>query len=85
MLYDRPPFYAISHILIGLIAVWFPFIGIVGILYQLTQYAFNVRTFPRELRIEKGNSWQHTGLKLFEMAVGYSIGLILVILYNNSI
>jgi hypothetical protein len=83
MLYERPRFYAISHILIGLIAVWFPIVGGIGVLYQLAQYAFNVRTFPRELRIEKGNSWQHTSLKLFEMAIGFAIGSLLSILYNN--
>ena len=80
MLYERPPIYAISHILIGFIAVWFPIIGIIGLIYQLAQYILDIRTFPRELKIEKGNSWQHTSLKLAEMGIGYMIGYIITII-----
>jgi hypothetical protein len=76
-LYDRPPHYAISHILFGFAAVWFPIIGILAVAYQLLQYVFNVRTFPVEWRIEKGNSVAHTGLKLAEMALGYTFGSII--------
>jgi hypothetical protein len=61
--------------LFGFAAVWYPIIGILAITYQLLQFAFNVRTFPVEGRIEKGNSVAHTGLKLAEMALGYSLGL----------
>lgn len=75
MLYDRPGFYAITHIVIGFIAVWYPIVGILGITYQLMQFFLNIRTFPREFMIKKGNSWQHTSLKLAEMALGYIIGL----------
>ncbi len=73
-LYKRPRYYAASHLLFGFLAVWYPSIGIFAILYQLTQLIFNVRTFPLEGRIELGNSWQHTGLKLFEMMIGYLAG-----------
>lgn len=73
-LYERPPHYAISHIFFGFAAVWFPIIGILAVSYQLAQFTFNVRTFPVEWRIEKGNSIAHTGLKLVEMALGYALG-----------
>jgi hypothetical protein len=73
-LYERPPHYALSHILFGFVAVWFPSIGILAVTYQLLQFALNVRTFPVEGRIEKGNSVAHTGLKLAEMAAGYALG-----------
>ena len=76
MLYERPTFYAITHILIGFIAVWYPIVGILGVGYQLMQYVLNIRTFPREFQIKKGNSWQHTSLKLAEMALGYGLGLL---------
>ncbi len=75
MLYDRPFYYAISHIVIGLIAAWYPLVGVIGVLYQLFQYIFNIRTFPFELRYEHGNSFQHTGLKVLEMIFGYVVGL----------
>jgi hypothetical protein len=77
-LYERPRYYAASHILFGFLAVWFPLVGILAVLYQLGQFAFHVRVFPVEGRIEPGNSIEHTGLKLFEMAVGYSIGLLIL-------
>ena len=76
-LYERPPHYALSHILFGFAAVWFPIIGILAVVYQLAQFAFNVRTFPVEWRIEKGNSVAHTGLKLAEMTLGYALGFLL--------
>ena len=76
-LYERPPYYAASHILFGLVAVWIPLIGILAVAYQLLQFIFNVRTFPVEGRIEKGNSIEHTSLKLVEMGIGYIIGILI--------
>ena len=75
-LYERPRYYAASHLLFGFSAVWYPLVGILAVLYQIGQFAFNVRVFPIEGRIEPGNSWEHTGLKLFEMAVGYLAGVL---------
>jgi hypothetical protein len=74
MLYERPYYYAISHILIGFIAVWYPIVGVIGVLYQLAQYILNVRFFPIELTWEKGNNAYHTGMKVFEMILGYILG-----------
>ena len=76
-LYERPRYYAASHILFGFLAVWYPIVGIVAVLYQLGQFVFNVRVFPVEGRIEPGNSVEHTGLKLFEIAVGYLAGFLI--------
>jgi hypothetical protein len=45
-----------------------------ALVYQLGQYAFNIRVFLAEGEIRPGNSWDHTGLKLVEMAVGYFAG-----------
>lgn len=75
-LYERPRHYAISHIFFGFIAVLYPIIGILALVYQLGQLYFNVRVFPVEGRILPGNSVKHTGLKLFEMAIGYLIGIL---------
>jgi len=73
-IYDRPHHYAISHIMAGFAAVWVPLVGVLAVAYQLLQFVCNVRTFPVEWRIKKGNSVAHTGLKLAEMAVGYALG-----------
>ena len=77
MLYERPFYYAISHILIGFIAVWYPVVGVIGVMYQLAQFILNVRFFPIELTWEKGNNLYHTGLKVLEIGIGYSIGYII--------
>ena len=74
MLYERPYYYAISHIVIGLIAAWYPIIGVLAILYQAIQYVLNVRFFPITMTIKKGNNIVHTGLKLVEIGIGYGIG-----------
>lgn len=77
LLYKRAPYYMVIHFLLGFIANWIPFIGILAIVYQVLQLVFNVRTFPFELRVESGNTITHTLLKLFEMGLGYSIGFII--------
>jgi hypothetical protein len=73
-LYERPRHYAVSHMLFGFLAAWFPVIGILAVVYQLGQLFFNVRVFPVEGKVLSGNSVQHTGLKLAEMLVGYIVG-----------
>jgi hypothetical protein len=77
MLYDRPIYYAISHILIGFIAVWYPILGVIGVIYQLAQYILNVRFFPVEGTWRPGNNLYHTGIKLLEMGLGYILGYII--------
>jgi hypothetical protein len=77
-LYERPRHYAMSHIFFGFIAVFYPIIGILALVYQLGQLYYNVRVFPVEGKILPGNSVKHTGLKLFEMAIGYLIGVLLI-------
>ncbi len=67
----------VVHFLLGFIANWIPIIGIIAVIYQLLQLVFNVRTFPLELKVESGNSLSHTGLKLLEIGLGYSVGFLL--------
>ena len=73
-LYERAPYYILIHLLIGFVAVWIPLVGAVGLGYQLTQYILDIRFFPVELKVEKGNNFAHTGVKLAEMAIGYGSG-----------
>lgn len=74
-IYERPPYYALSHLLFGFLAVWYPLVGFLALMYQLGQFIYNVRVFPVEGKILPGNSLQHTAVKLGEMGVGYVIGL----------
>ena len=83
MYYDKPLVYTISHYIIGFISVWFPILGIIMIIYQITQFIFNKRFFILKMEFKKGNSLQHTILKLFEFFVGYGIGVLFVYLSKS--
>lgn len=72
--YYKPLHYTLSHIAIGFVAVWYPVVGILAIIYQLGQLLFNVRVFPVEGVIKQGNSVHHTIKKLSEIGMGYAIG-----------
>ena len=72
--YYKPWYYTASHYSIGFLAVWFPIVGILALVYQLGQLIFDVRVFPVERKILSGNSFHHTTLKLSEIAIGYLVG-----------
>lgn len=74
--YDRPPIYALTHLAAGFVAVWYPLLGLLAVLYQLTQYILNIRFFVFEGTYRQGNSLRHTGKKLVEMALGYALGYV---------
>lgn len=77
MLYQRAPYYLIIHFLLGFVSPWYPMIGLIALVYQVGQYAFNVRVFPVEGTIKPGNSLEHTSLKILEMLIGYLCGNLL--------
>lgn len=74
--YYKPWYYTVSHVGIGILASRIPIVGILAIIYQLGQLAFNVRVFPVEGNIKPGNSVKHTVKKLTEIGIGYAIGTI---------
>ena len=76
-LYERPYYYALIHIITGLLGAWFPIILVLGIVYQLFQYILDVRFFFFEWKVRKGNSIDHTSVKIVEMLIGYSVGLLI--------
>jgi hypothetical protein len=78
IVYERPRHYLIIHLFFGFISVFYPIIGILALVYQFGQLYYNVRVFPVEGKILPGNSIQHTGLKLFEMAIGYLFGILIL-------
>ena len=73
-LYQKPFHYTLSHVATGFMAAYYTWVGVVAIIYQLTQLILNVRFFPAEWKILPGNSIEHTLLKLTEIFVGYIIG-----------
>jgi hypothetical protein len=84
IVYEKPRYYILIHILIGCIAVWFPLIGVLALIWQFGQYTANVRIFADEGRIETGNSIEHTAVKLAEIGVGTCIGILLYTIYNEK-
>jgi hypothetical protein len=76
MIYERPPYYALAHIFFGFLAVWYPWVGILAVAYQILQLVCNVRIFMVECSILPNNSWEHTAVKLAEIGLGYVIGLV---------
>lgn len=78
MIYVKPAIYTVSHVLIGFIAVWFPVLAVLMVAYQIAQYMFDVRFFLFSLEFKKGNSFEHTFMKLAEMGLGYGLGLLVL-------
>ncbi len=74
MIYDRPIYYALIHITIGMVAAWFPPLFPLFLIYQLVQLLLNKRFFLFEGEIRNGNSVPHTALKIAEVCVGFLIG-----------
>lgn len=74
-MWSRHPVYRVLHVILGLWSVRYPWLLAIVLVYQLGQYVFNVRVFPLEGTMESGNSLEHTGLKLAEVAFGYFLGL----------
>ena len=76
-LYQRHPIYAFTHVLMGFVGAWYPVILVLALLYQLVQYIFDFRFFLFELKARRGNSFNHTLLKLMEVLVGNLFGVII--------
>lgn len=78
--YDKPLIYTLSHIVAGIIAVFYPIMLWLFLAYQLLQLVLNVRFFGLHGEVKKGNNPLHTARKLGEFASGYSAAWFL----NNS-
>jgi hypothetical protein len=72
--WNKPFIYVLIHVTLGYFSFRYPILLIGIITYQFLQLFFNVRLFLFSWTIEKGNSIQHTLVKLFETFIGYSIG-----------
>lgn len=75
-LYERSPYYMISHITLGFLSAWYSWLLVFVLSYQALQLFFNVRVFPLEGTIKSGNNLAHTSLKVIEILLGYGCGLL---------
>ncbi len=71
--YDKPFIYTLSHIVAGAIAVFYPLVLWLFLVYQLLQLALDVRFFGLSREIRPGNNPLHTARKLGEFVSGYSV------------
>ena len=73
MEYRTPPLYIASHIILGMIAYFYPILLVFIIAYQLLQLVFNCRFFVFSWKIEKGNSAPYTLYKIMQYFIGYAV------------
>jgi hypothetical protein len=73
-IWHKPLIYTFSHIFFGFASYSSRTVLMLVLLYQLGQLFFNVRVFPLAMKIEKGNSLEHTAIKLLEIGLGYLLG-----------
>ena len=74
--WPKPFIYTLSHLLIGFAGYFYPILLLVSVVYQFAQLLFGVRFFLFSLKFEKGNSVEHTFLKLGEIFGGYFLAFL---------
>lgn len=70
--YDKPLIYTLSHIVFGAVAVYYPPVLYIFLIYQIAQLILNVRIFGLHGEIRVGNNPLHTARKLAEFGLGYA-------------
>ena len=70
-IFDKHWIYTLSHVLTGVFSVWFPFLGILFLVYQLLQLAFNKRFFLFTMEFKEENNPRHTAMKIAEFGAGF--------------
>ena len=77
--YEKPFYYTIIHILIGIVAYYYHEVGALYLMYQFLQLYLGKRFFLFQWKIENGNTLVHTLIKIGEFMIGvlgvYSINL----------
>ena len=69
--YEKPIYYTLIHIVIGAFAYYHNIIGIIYMFYQFTQLYLDKRFFLFQWKIENGNTFVHTLIKLGEFMLGW--------------
>jgi hypothetical protein len=75
--WHKPMVYVTIHILTGSIAYYYPTFLFFILAYHLLQYGLNVRFFIFQWKLGKGNSIEHTVVKLLEVLLGYLLASII--------
>ena len=72
-IWPKPFVYTLSHLVIGFLGYKYKNLLLLFVVYQFAQLLFGVRFFLLSLEFKKGNSIEHTLLKLGEVGIGYGI------------
>ena len=68
--YEKPFYYTIIHILIGIVAYYYHEVGALYLMYQFLQLYLGKRFFLFQWKIENGNTLVHTLIKIGEFMIG---------------
>ena len=71
--WPKPPIYIVIHVISGMIAFKYPILLVAIVGYHMFQLAFGIRLFVFDGNFQKGNSVEHTALKLAEVGLGYAL------------
>ena len=71
VIYEKPSKYLIIHVTLGIISFFYRPLIWIFLAYQFLQLVLNKRFFIFEWRIKKGNSIEHTVVKLLEFFAGF--------------
>lgn len=75
-MYRTEPIYWASHVVWGIVAYFYPILLVEIVVYQLTQWALNIRLFVFTWEVREGNSLKYTIYKLLQYLVGFLIAFI---------
>ena len=71
--YEKPFYYTILHALIGALSYYCRTLGIVYFIYQFGLLYFNKRVFLFQWKMENGNTFFHTLIKMVEFVIGWMV------------
>ena len=75
-MYQTPPLYIVSHVLLGIAAYFIPVLLPLFLVYQAGQWLLNIRFFVVTMEIKTGNSVLYTLYKIAQFLAGYVIACV---------
>jgi len=73
-----PVIYSTIHFSSGVIGYFYPIILALSVGWHIMQYVLNIRIYLFQLTYRKGNSLEHTSVKLLEVLGGFLLAFVLM-------
>ena len=83
--YKKPIYYTVIHIIMGTIAYYYSSFIAIYLLYQLGQWYIGKRFFLFQWKIEDGNTWFHTLIKIGEFMMGWIFAYFINLTKENTV